>query len=58
MESVKGKLLPTPCEAAKATLDYAKMFLGIQVEWLTYFGIVKSDDDDSSEPPQDDPPDR
>jgi hypothetical protein len=53
---VKGSWLPTPFEAVNAALDYAETFLGIQVEWLAYFGIVKSDDDDSSEPPPDAPP--
>jgi hypothetical protein len=50
---VKGNLLPTPCEAARAALDYAEIFRRIQVEWLVYFGIVKSDDNESSEPPRD-----
>jgi hypothetical protein len=54
---VKGHLLPTPIEALEALLDYTKIFLRLQVEWLAYFGIVKGDDDDSSEPPQDAPAD-
>lgn len=52
-----GRLIPTPCEAAQAALDYAEMFLRIQREWLVYFGIVKGDDNDSSEPPPDASPD-
>lgn len=40
------KLLPTLCEALGAALDYAEIFLRLQVEWIGYFGIVKPDADD------------
>jgi len=51
---VKGRLLPTPAEALEACLDYAAVFLRIQVDWLVYFGILKGDDeDDGGQPPMD-----
>jgi len=49
----KGRLLPTPREAIEAFLDYAAIFLRIQVDWLVALGIVKGDDDDRGEPPED-----
>lgn len=44
----EGSLLPTCREAVNALLDYAAIFLRIQVEWLAYLGMVKDDDEDDS----------
>jgi len=45
-QPVKGHLLPTPREAVEALLDYAEIFLRLQMDWIGYFfGIVNQDDD-------------